>query len=213
MAGLLSTDEALSYWDDRHRRETDLRSGGHIGWDEGANEAFYLRRSASLLSLIGDRFGPDDPVFALDAGCGKGAFSRALARCGVVVEGIDASPAAIEICRASGPGRFSVATLAGYRSPFLFDVVYSIDVLFHILDDVEWEASLVNLASLVRLAGTLVTADEADGPRRRAGNYIVHRPASEYEAVLAPRGLVFRSFRSYDFRENKVGLLEFVRAN
>jgi len=211
MARLLSTDEARSYWDQRHRREDELRSGGHLGWDAYANEAFYLIRAASLLSIIGDRFGPHDPLFALDAGCGKGAFSRTLSRCGILVEGIDASPAAIAACQAHGPGQYSISTLAEYRSPFLFDVVYSIDVMFHILDDAEWEASLVNLASLVRLAGKLIVADEGAERRRTAGNYIVHRSRSAYIDVLAPLGLAFQSFRPYAFRENRVGLLAFTR--
>ena len=209
----LSREEAISYWDHRHRAETDLRSGGHVGWDASANEAFYLRRTASILEIIGDRFGTDDPLFALDAGCGKGAFCRALAKCGIIVDGIDASPEAIAYCREHGDGRYEVARLAEFRNPWLYDVVYSVDVLFHILEDDDWEASLTNLASLVRLAGTLIVADEAKDRRRPAGNYIVHRPLSAYDTVLEPLGFAFKSFSPYAFRENDVGLLAYVRAH
>jgi len=209
----LSREEAIQYWDDRHRQEGDLRSGGHIGWDAPANEAFYVRRSALLLRLIGDRVGASDPVFALDAGCGKGEFARVLTRCGVIVDGIDASPEAIDFCRRQGGGRFEVATLADFLNPFLYDVVYSIDVLFHILDDEDWSRSLVNLASLVRLAGKLLVADEGAETRRMAGNYIVHRSTAEYIDRLAPLGFAFEAFTPYDFRENAVGLLSFVRTH
>lgn len=208
----LSREEAIRYWDDRHRVENDLRSGGHVGWDSYANEAFYVRRTASILEIIGDRAGGLDPVLALDAGCGKGYFCRALAKCGIIVEGIDASPEAIAYCREHGAGRFEVATLAGFRSPFLYDVVFSVDVLFHILEDADWEASLANLASLVRLAGTLIVADEAKDQRRALRNYIVHRPLSAYTAVLEPLGFKFEGFRPYGFRENAVGLLVFTRS-
>ncbi|MDP9492432.1 MAG: methyltransferase domain-containing protein [Actinomycetota bacterium] len=208
----LSREEAIRYWDDRHRQEGDLRSGGHIGWDSYANEAFYVRRTASLLEIIGDRVGGQDPILALDAGCGKGPFSRALARCGIVVDGIDTSPEAIAYCQEHGTGRYQVATLADFRSAFLYDVVFSIDVLFHILEDGDWEASLTNLASLVRLAGTLIVADEAKDDRHVLRNYIVHRPLSAYTAVLEPLGFTFEGFRPYDFRENAVGLMVFARA-
>lgn len=213
MSPQLSREEAIRYWDDRHRQESDLRSGGHIGWDSYANEAFYVRRTASLLEIIGDRVGGIDPVVALDAGCGKGRFSRALAKCGVIVDGIDSSPEAIAFCEEHGAGRFQVATLADFRSPFLYDVVYSVDVLFHILGDDDWEASVTNLASLVRLAGTLVVTDEAEDHRRVLRNYIVHRPLSAYTAVLGPIGFTFESFKPYDFRENSVGFLVFARAH
>ena len=207
----LSRDEAIRYWDDRHRVENDLRSGGHVGWDSYANEAFYLRRTAAILEIIGDRAGGLDPVLALDAGCGKGYFARALAKSGIIVDGIDASPEAIAYCREHGTGRYQVATLADVRSPFLYDVVYSVDVLFHILDDQDWEASLWNLASLVRLAGTLIVADEAGAERRTLRDYIVHRPLSAYTDVLVPLGFHFKGFRPYGFRENAVGLLTFAR--
>jgi SAM-dependent methyltransferase len=208
---LLSGDQAIQYWEDRHRREGELRSGGHIGWDTCANEAFYVRRTATLLSIIGDRVGRQDPIIALDAGCGKGAFSRALSRCGVLVDGIDTSPEAIAHCQANGEGRFWVSTLADVRSSFLYDVVYSVDVLFHILDDGDWELSLRNLASLVRLAGRLILSDEGKDQGRVAGNYIAYRPLQAYLRLLEPLGFVFDSFRPYRFRENEVGLLSFVR--
>ena len=209
----LSREEAIQYWDARHRLEGDLRSGGHIGWDAPANEAFYLRRSALLLRLIGDRVGASDPVFALDAGCGKGEFARVLGRCGVIVDGIDASPEAIAFCRREADGRFMVSTLSDFRNSFLYDVVYSVDVLFHILDDDDWARSLTNLATLVRLAGNLIVADEGGETARPAGNYIVHRPLGAYTAVLEPLGFRFDSFTPYEFRENGVGLLSYVRVH
>jgi 2-polyprenyl-3-methyl-5-hydroxy-6-metoxy-1,4-benzoquinol methylase len=207
----LTREEALRYWDERHRREGDLRSGGHIGWDHATNEAFYIRRGALLLTLIGDRIGPFDAVFALDAGCGKGQFARMLTSCGLLVDGIDTSPEAIKYCQEHGGGVFSLSTLSAFRSPYLYDVVFSIDVLFHILEDEEWESSLRNLASLVHVAGRLIVADEASTTRRQAGNYIVHRPVSAYTDVLGPLGFRFEGFTPYAFRENAVGLLAFAR--
>lgn len=207
----LSSDAAIRYWDDRHRGESDLRSGGHIGLDPSANEAFYLVRAAMLIRAIGDRASLAERLVALDAGCGKGFFSRTLASCGIRVDGIDTSPEAIAFCREHGAGRYEVASLSAWDSPYLYDVVYSVDVLFHILDDREWEASLRNLASLVRLGGRLIVADEWRPDRRPAGNYIVHRAHDAYQAILGEVGLTLRGFWPYAYRENEVGLFIFDR--
>ena len=50
---LLPPDDALRYWDDRHRSHGELQSGGHIGLSEAANEIFYRVRLGKLLELIG----------------------------------------------------------------------------------------------------------------------------------------------------------------
>jgi 2-polyprenyl-3-methyl-5-hydroxy-6-metoxy-1,4-benzoquinol methylase len=207
---LLPREEALRYWDDRHRSLGELRSGGHIGLSEAANEIFYRVRLGKLLELIGDLNAPSEPMFVLDAGCGKGRFSRELAACGFCVDGIDASEAAISASQAAGGARFEVSTLAAWRSPTLYDVVMSIDVLFHILDEDEWTATVRNLASLTRLGGQLIVTDENRDDPRSAGGYIVHRPRAAYADLLGD-GFRFVAFTPYTFRENTVGFLKFVR--
>jgi len=206
----LSREEAIRYWDDRHRSLSELRSGGHRGLSEAANEIFYRVRLGKLLELIGDLNAPNEPMFVLDAGCGKGRFSRELGACGFCVDGIDASEAAIVASRAAGGGRYEVSTLAAWRSPTLYDVVMSIDVLFHILDEDEWASSVRNLASLIRLGGQLIITDEDGEAPRAAGDYIVHRPRTAYADLLGDR-FRFVGFTPYKFRENAVGFLQFVR--
>lgn len=206
----LSREEAIRYWDDRHRSLGELRSGGHIGLSEAANEIFYRVRLGKLLELIGNLNAPNEPMFVLDAGCGKGRFARELAACGFCVDGIDASDAAIAANRATDGVRFQVSTVAAWRSPTLYDVVMSIDVLFHILDDEEWASSVRNLASLTRLGGQLIVTDENRDDPRAAGNYIVHRPRAAYADQLG-HGFRFVAFTPYHFRENAVGFLQFVR--
>lgn len=243
---LLTPAEAAAYWDARHRHQDDLRSGGHIGLDYASNEMFYARRLGALMELIGDHASATEPMFVLDAGCGKGQFARALARCGHRVDAIDASPSAIGYARltdppleeppapeeldgeqapggepahepgpqpAGAPPRWAVCALDQWDSPWLYDAVYSIDVLFHILDDDIWRRSLDNLSSLVRYGGTLVVTDSGrDRPHRR-GNYILHRPPAAYLTRLMARGFRYRGFRPYRFRGNEVGFHAFTRTH
>ncbi|MEU9972181.1 methyltransferase domain-containing protein [Streptomyces sp. NPDC051014] len=203
-----------TYWDTRHRERDDLASGGHIGLDRPGNEIFYAVRLGQLLTLIGDVSSPAAPLFVLDAGCGKGHFARALARCGHHVDAFDTSEEAIGRARAEGGGpRYAFAALDEWRSPWLYDVVLGVDVLFHVLDDAEWAAGLRNLASLVRITGRLIVTDEhTDEPVPR-GDYILHRPLAAYRRELEPLGLSHSLFRPYGFRENRVGFHVFTRTS
>ncbi|MCF3129351.1 MULTISPECIES: class I SAM-dependent methyltransferase [Streptomyces] len=201
-----------TYWDIRHREQDDLASGGHISLDRAGNELFYGLRLGALLTLIGDLNSTIAPLFVLDAGCGKGHFARALARCGHRVDAFDASREAIERARAAAGGpRYTEARLDTWRSPWPYDVVLCVDVLFHVLDDAEWAAGLRNLASLVRVTGRLIVTDEDVRVPRPRGDYIVHRPTAAYRAELEPLGLRHTEFRPYGFRENEVGFHVFTR--
>jgi 2-polyprenyl-3-methyl-5-hydroxy-6-metoxy-1,4-benzoquinol methylase len=208
---LLATEEALSYWDQRHANRDELRSGGDIGLDFGSNQAFYLRRMGKLLELIEEYVPFVEPCFVLDAGCGKGYFAGQLEECGIRVVGIDASATAINHCLANHAGVYMHSRLDTFESPDLFDCVYAIDVFFHILDDAVWEASFVNLTTLTRPGGALFVTDHNAAGRRQLGDYIVHRPASEYVAIADAHGLEYRGWRPYAFRTNPLGFHCFVR--
>ena len=209
---LLSTEEAATYWNERHQRESELRSGGDKTFDEATNRMFYMRRLGLLMELIGHQSDPVAPLYLLDAGCGKGWFSRELARFGHQIDSIDASEAAIEHSRELGGGpRYHRSSLAGWRSPSLYDVVLCVDVVFHILDDAEWERSLRNLASLVRLGGRLIVADWGRDEDRVYGNYQVLRGRGRYLSLLSDCGLRFDGWHPYSFRLNPMGFYAFTR--
>jgi SAM-dependent methyltransferase len=208
---LLATEEALSYWDQRHGQRDELRSGGDIGLDFESNQAFYLRRLGMLLELIEAHLPLVEPCFVLDAGCGKGYFAGRLEECGMRVVGIDASRTAVNFCLANHAGVYVNSRLDTFESPDLFDCAYAIDVFFHILDDAVWAASFVNLASLIREGGLLLVTDHDAPGRRQLGDYIVHRPASEYRTLAEAHGLEYRGWRPYGFRTNPLGFHRFVR--
>jgi 2-polyprenyl-3-methyl-5-hydroxy-6-metoxy-1,4-benzoquinol methylase len=209
---LLTHAEASAYWNERHQRESDLRSGGHMAFDEATNHMFYMRRLALLMDLVGLQSSPVAPLYLLDAGCGKGWFSRELARFGHQVDGIDGSEAALEHGRGLGGGpHYHQSTLSGWRSPWLYDAVLSIDVVFHILDHAEWERSVRNLASLVRLGGRLVISDWDLDEDRAFGNYQMLRSKQRYLTLLAECGLRHDGWYPYEFRRSIIGFHAFTR--
>jgi SAM-dependent methyltransferase len=211
---LLTADEAAAYWDARHRRGGDLRSGGHISYDDPANQMFYVRRLGLILDAIGHHGDAVAPLFLLDAGCGKGWFSRELAGFGHRVDGVDASEAAIRRCRELGGGpRYFRASLADWSSPWLYDAVLSVDVLFHILDDEEWERSMRNLASLVRMRGRLVVSDWGERGDRVFGDYMVVRGRERYVPLMRECGMHLGSWVPYNFRHSPIGFYVFTRTD
>ena len=100
----LAVDEALQFWDQRHRMRDDLRSGGDATYDYASNQVFYAVRLGRLLDVLGHHSDVTAPWRVLDAGCGKGWFSRRLAECGHLVDGIDASEHAVAECRKRAVG-------------------------------------------------------------------------------------------------------------
>ncbi|OJF09471.1 class I SAM-dependent methyltransferase [Couchioplanes caeruleus] len=209
---LLTDAEASKYWNERHQQESDLRSGGDISFDEATNYMFYLRRLTMLMDRVGLQNNPVAPLYLLDAGCGKGYFSRELAKFGHQVDGIDGSEAAIAHCRELGGGpRYHQTTLSGWRTPWLYDAVFTIDVLFHILDDAEWARSTRNLASLVRLGGKLIIGDWGEDGDRVYGNYQVVRGRDQYLPLLDACGMRFDGWEPYRFRRSPIGLYTFTR--
>lgn len=209
---LMAPEVAEEYWNARHRTVGGLRAGGHVGLSEQENRAFYLLRLASLVDLIGQYFEPTRPLGILDAGCGRGYFSHRLEEMGHDVLGIDVSSEAVSYCRQHCRGRYRVERLHELSWNEPFDVVYSIDVLFHILDEGLWAASLEALAESVRLGGTLIVTDivtDEAGPR---GNYIVHRSSDSYDRFLRPLGF-FRvgSPHPYNFGDNPNGFHTYRR--
>ena len=60
-----------------------------VAIDRSTNEAFYAIRLGRLLDIIGTSASTAAPLELLDAGCGNGRLTRALTRCGHLVDGID----------------------------------------------------------------------------------------------------------------------------
>ncbi len=211
----MNSDETTAYWNERHRQFSPLSSGGVVGIDAAANEILYAMRLGRLLDLVGDASEVRAPLRVLDAGCGKGWFARAMARFGHRVDGIDVSEAAIEECRAQAGGRddYAVCALSDWRPPYLYDIVYSVDVLFHVMDDDAWAESVRNLASLVRLGGRLILSDHGNEYDRTWSTYQQTRGLPRYRALVQPLGYGSDHFVSYGFRNTPVGFLVFDRVS
>jgi 2-polyprenyl-3-methyl-5-hydroxy-6-metoxy-1,4-benzoquinol methylase len=167
-----------AYWNERHNRfGTGLVGVGTIALREDQNTAEYnlkWRQLESALQPLRD----SAKVSLLDAGCGNGYFSGRALALGFDVEGVDFSREAIAVARSQHPDsdfRWHIAALHEFDPGKRYDVVMSIDVLFHIVDDSLWKLTVDNLARLTLPTGALVIQEHfvaASG--NREGSEVQH---------------------------------------
>lgn len=201
---VFTADEARTYWDDRHATASSLGSGGSIGFAESLNALLYAVQTARIAEALDYAWDAYVPLHVLDAGCGRGVFSRELSKFGYRVDGIDTSKVGIEESTASAqPGdRFAVSALQDWQPGYLYDAVICINVLYHIMDDGEWEASVRNLASLVRLGGRIVIADHETPEEKLWSHYQKTRPPARYVELLKAAGFRTGRLIPYGFRDD-----------
>ncbi|WP_372791550.1 methyltransferase domain-containing protein [Paraconexibacter sp.] len=154
-------------------------------------ERFEARRAFLL-----EHVEPGDHV--LDAGCGDGAFARALAERGVRVSGVDVSHEAIRRARrattpaAGGAVRPELQVVPeGVPLPFAedaFDVVWAGEVLEHVVDPVEW---LSDVRRVLRWNGRLILTTPYHG---RVTTVLLGLRASAFDAHFDPRADHLRFF-------------------
>ena len=111
---------------------------------------------------------------ALDAGCGTGHHTIALAETFDDVLGIDISEPMLDIARAkrSRPNiRYETSDLTTYRDPDGFDLVWSAATLHHVPN---LDAALANLRDLTRPGGTVVCVDLVSSLWWRLAPRLVH---------------------------------------
>ena len=159
-----------------------------------------------------DTYCKTDALDILDAGCGKGWLSDQLSSLGHRVVGIDTSKSSIDICRKQRAGTYHQSSLSEYSSSYFFDVVVSMDVMFHILDESDWENSVINLASLVRHGGLLLLVDDPRDETYTLGDYIIHRSISHYIEILSRVDYKLLETVPYRFAANPNQFLVFSRA-
>ncbi len=137
------TDEK-DYWKGRHEKDRGAyRAVGIDTLSERANAVAYRLVTEAYGRLL-DRLALPSGTSALDAGAGIGAFSRFLHQRGFEVTALDISEVAlsnIECAKAKVCSPIAQASFPEQAFPY----VHSFDVLYHVMDDREWEASLRNL--------------------------------------------------------------------
>jgi 2-polyprenyl-3-methyl-5-hydroxy-6-metoxy-1,4-benzoquinol methylase len=186
--------DPAGYWEERHAHYGERLEGvGRKGLGEEGNQRDYGVKTEHLhLALTELGIGP---VPFLDAGCGIGLFSQYLAEQGYTPTAVDFSPSAVETARQRlGQDAVVVSALDQYQAGRTFALVICIDVLFHLVDDDLWRATVTNLADHVASGGHLAIQESlvetAAQPQHPTVRHTRWRPLASYTDVLAGWELV-----------------------
>lgn len=179
------------YWAARVRRY------GHTGWSDCATYWYdqYLRLQAIEQTVLGT--GLRGRRSALDFGCGVGDFCRLLARHFRSVAGYDVSADVLEIARQQNPGAHIIystqldAALAGSH-----DLILSVTVLQHIVNDAELGLLLARMAQALAAGGRVVVMETLAETPSHAG-YLCRRTLAQLKGLFEAAGLVLVSTRGF----------------
>ncbi len=187
MAG--SDNEA--YWIARHEDyRHKLAAVGDISSSEGRNLELYAqkkRRVADLLKTMSSLDLAGKTV--LDAGCGVGMISELFYILGARVSGVDASPVAAEEAELRCPGGdFQAGSLLDFSFSQSFDMVFCLDVLYHVIDDQNWKQVLSQLTGHARPGGRIVIIDQHKAEPFSPADHVRFRTQGMYDEAMFDRG-------------------------
>ena len=185
------------YWVKRHETlRGSLASVGKIGTPEQENRQRYARkkrRVANLLRYLGKL--DLHATTVLDAGCGIGMVSELFFSLGADVSGVDASPIAIAEARdragppPQSPDNFKIGSIVSFNFEKQFDFTFCLDVLYHVVDDRNWETAVKNLVKHTKTGGYLVLIDKTRTEPQRPVEHVRFRTKAIYDDVLNGLGL------------------------
>jgi 2-polyprenyl-3-methyl-5-hydroxy-6-metoxy-1,4-benzoquinol methylase len=173
------------YWNERHIRHKDALSGpGCLGLTEAENAHDYAVKSEAIISSITANFGDISKLTVLDTGCGTGFFAEILVNAGATVTGVDFSAAAIDSARSRvKTAQFEIAQLESLSFHKQYDVVLSIDVLYHIIDDSMWESAVAGMIRACKTGGGVLIQEALD--LQDVGEHVRWRSFSDYATIAA----------------------------
>jgi SAM-dependent methyltransferase len=179
------------FWD------SACHSVGHTGYRDALLHSYDQPLRLRTVRRILDDLFPEGltGTRALDIGCGTGDFVDLLNSKGAVVTGFDISPAVIEQAKVRFSGRSSINLLCGSLPDVelpsgAFDLITSVTVLQHILDDTLLVEALKLLRKALKPDGYMVVLELAPphdrAIRRSSGDveYLAERPPFQWEAML-----------------------------
>lgn len=200
----MSLPDNEAYWIERHEKlRGSLASVGKIGTPEHENRQRYARKKKRVFDLLKSMGLFDlDGKKVLDAGCGVGMISEVLYMMGAKVYGVDASQTAADEardrCDCRESGRFVAASLSDFDLKQSFDLVFCLDVLYHVVDDGNWKRATRNLANHRAPTGKLILLDHLQPRAESPASHVRFRTRAMYDDIVALRGQEIGEFLIYD---------------
>jgi len=181
-----------AYWVARHEDyRHKLAAVGDISSSEERNLELYAQKKRRVADLLKATSSLDlAGKTVLDAGCGIGMVSELFYVLGARVSGVDASPVAAEEAGLRCPGgEFQAASLLDFSFPGSFDIVFCLDVLYHVVDDENWKAVLAQLVRHAKTGGRIVIIDQHKAQPISPADHVRFRTRQMYDEAMADLGL------------------------
>ncbi len=180
------------YWNQLIAGDMDLSRVGHFELGIYNRVAYRFRLSAFRRALKGLMYyWPDVKIF--EAGFGVGFYLQYFVQAGVrQVTGIDLSAPAVIHAQKLFPNYelFQHDLTEPIPLPTQsFDLVTTIDVLYHIVDDHRWNMALGNACSLLKPGGVLVLTDKFAAKGTLNQFHVKRRSLETYYSVLQSYGM------------------------
>lgn len=178
---------STNYWNERFLRY------GHTGW---ANQAIYFYDQFLRLRLVREeimQLGFSPNFKCLDYGCGVGDFSRMLSTLGGRVVAYDLTDEIVSAARIrdDSSSAFYTSKLSETLESSPFDLVLSITVLQHILDDAALQGVIDNLAGSLVEGGCMLVI-ETTGEPNASSSHVRLRTKEMWERFFMTASLKLR---------------------
>jgi SAM-dependent methyltransferase len=210
----------VKYWRKRYSKFGESLTGpGCVDLGDEANQTDYDTKWAHIRAALLNAGAPRGKSL-LDAGCGLGAFTERFVLLGYSVSAVDFAQNAVEIAkrRIGDAVKWYVHGLVDFAPGQTFEVVVSIDVLFHITDDGLHQRAVSNLASLAVPTGVLLIQDhlvpESDVVLTYSptASHVRWRSLERYRSILEPEWqLTSHDHYELPMEQNTKDLLVFSR--
>ncbi len=172
------------YWEKRLARNCDLAGVGYRALGKGFNYWSYAATKHIFKRELARLTKPHAGAMALDIGAGTGFFTKILADTGYQVTGLDISPTAVAELKRKFP---SLTFIEGRAQDITgsYDLITAMAVLFHIVDDADYEEALRKIYAALKPGGTFLFSENFPRETARYEHIVMH---SERELLdMLPR--------------------------
>ncbi|MFH1755223.1 MAG: class I SAM-dependent methyltransferase [Candidatus Latescibacterota bacterium] len=185
--------DTKKYWETRLSKDYSLHGVGRLNWGLHYNKWLYRVRRAVFRRLMRSLQRDTADADVLDIGSGTGFYINRWKELGVnSITGIDLTEVAVRRLSQQFPADTFLQMNIGQSSEALagrsFDFISCMDVMFHIVDDCEYEAAVGNVFSLLKDGGYFIFSDLFLHGETRRASYIVHRNISMVEDLCRNAG-------------------------
>jgi len=194
----MKTYHALRFWESRYQH-FDITTSGHIDLPYAYNAWLYKMKTKKIAGALRSRFKNFHDKSILDLGCGTGAYLDLWQKLEAeTITGVDISPSSVANLEKSHPdcdfccGDIGADDLLNILGPRKYDIVTTIGVLVHIVDDDDMRSALRNIANLTTDDGLVLISDymlSGNQRDRTNGYYMKFRNLQAFRRELHNVGL------------------------